>query len=908
MDIEARQSSSAPPGLVPNVKPLIIPYDTFLGVIWAGAAVSGALLTCRLVSRFLGPRRIFLDDAFIFFAFLPVVVSAALWQWGAKDLYYFFDVQAGKALPQLDFLDRMKRWLLVAMITKFSFFTSLALVKFSILFFFRRLGQGVDYFRYVWWPVFVFTLLTYLAGVGSIEYYCLVNKTSYIMEHCSKPKHNRTATIVLKVNGGLDIVSDFLIMLLPVILLWNIRIQWMKKTAILGLFALTILTVVIAIVRMVNVDGSIRADGTYDYSHIGLWSATEPVVAICVACLSAFPQLFTQSSRNKKDSFSPSETYLRMVSRMRASKRSREDQNAIDLSGVTQTGDFDRFCTLNDNENTSLNSGDSGKLVLVPQSPKSKFRKIMKETSQEGSFKIPVVPYWTPGLFHAISLLSLPNFLGKLRSSYGSIRPLLVRAGPMRFFVFNNPDHVKAAFRKSKYATNKSTTLFALRQIFGLPEEAVKFYRADDSGNASTSRKESLVEPQNRIGFLTAHNLHKHLSGVHLENLSNRYIDFLLRDLSSFDVQDEWVSLPDLHDFIQKYAMTASLKATFGTELFKQCPNVIDDLMDFNSRLPDFIRCLPRWLAPGAHRVRERLLSSVKKWHDYAHKHFDCSKTGPEDPEWEPYFGSKLIRVRQQYLLQMEKVTAQTRAVEDLGFMFGSTANVVSALFWFVYESLKDPSLLQSLLEETHECGSSRVSHADLKKLAAQPLLQSAYAETLRLYVASASTRVAEYHDLNIAGFHIPKDSYLVIYGRTLALDHEAWSRAGRTSDKPLQEFDPERFLVDADWVRPGSATVTQVKTVPAPSCKDSSGSRRFSLDGLLGLWIPFGGGDHLCPGRHFTKHQILLTFSVLFSHFDIELGDPNADKVQPDFRYALSGTLPPSHCVPFRIRRKSAV
>lgn len=209
-------------------------------------------------------------------------------------------------------------------------------------------------------------------------------------------------------------------------------------------------------------------------------------------------------------------------------------------------------------------------------------------------------------------------------------------------------------------------------------------------------------------------------------------------------------------------------------------------------------------------------------------------------------------------------------------------------------------------MNEVSKCRLNESTCIDMKRLKEQPLIQSTYAEVLRLYVATASTRVSEYGDITIAGYNIPRDSYLVMYSRTMALDHDAWARAGRTLNKPLDEFDADRFLVRADWACPGPR---KTKTATAEeTARATLSERRFSMEGLLGLWIPYGGGDHICPGRHLAKHQMMLTFAVLLSKFDFELTHPDAGKVLPNMTYAPFGTLPPTSKVPFRMRRKMYV
>lgn len=75
---------------------------------------------------------------------------------------------------------------------------------------------------------------------------------------------------------------------------------------------------------------------------------------------------------------------------------------------------------------------------------------------------------------------------------------------------------------------------------------------------------------------------------------------------------------------------------------------------------------------------------------------------------------------------------------------------------------------------------------------------------------------------------------------------------------------------------------------------KDDGGPE-FSMSGMTGLWIPYGGGPRACPGRHFAKREIMVTCALMISMFDVEiLADEEA-----------LGTLRPADKVPFRIRRR---
>lgn len=62
-----------------------------------------------------------------------------------------------------------------------------------------------------------------------------------------------------------------------------------------------------------------------------------------------------------------------------------------------------------------------------------------------------------------------------------------------------------------------------------------------------------------------------------------------------------------------------------------------------------------------------------------------------------------------------------------------------------------------------------------------------------------------------------------------------------------------------------------------------------------------------MCPGRHFAKVEMLGTFAMFFTKFELELTmTENMGDVKPDMNYYPTGTLPPTNRVPFRIRKRS--
>ncbi|TRX95879.1 hypothetical protein FHL15_003021 [Xylaria flabelliformis] len=421
-------------------------------------------------------------------------------------------------------------------------------------------------------------------------------------------------------------------------------------------------------------------------------------------------------------------------------------------------------------------------------------------------------------------------------------------------------------------------SVWALRHLLNLPRQALQVYEADNSGMNSKPREGSVVAPERRLKFLIAHNLNKFLSSRYLKTLNKQYLSLLVRDLDSLPIGDTWIDFPDLFVFIQRISFQASIKTLAGLELFNVYPDIIEDLILFQSYVPDMLYRMPRWLIPRAHRTRKRLLGGIRRWHEYASQQSDIHKVAPDDPDWEPLFGTKLIKARQIYARKIAEMTPEARAAEDLGLIL-RPRETSPTLHFGLYSKLVKTSV---------------------------------YAEVLRLYVASGIVRVVLHTDTDVAGYKIPKNSYLAMYSRSMAFDHTAWLRAGRQLGRPLHEFDPNRFLVDTTWKRPwhnnrGSEASQKTPAVPMETPDSSKMKQRFFMEGLLGLWIPYGGGDHVCPGRHFAKHEILMTFAAILSEFDIQLEHPKSKCTLPNMKYATFGALPPASKVPFRIRRRKA-
>ena len=157
--------------------------------------------------------------------------------------------------------------------------------------------------------------------------------------------------------------------------------------------------------------------------------------------------------------------------------------------------------------------------------------------------------------------------------------------------------------------------------------------------------------------------------------MTELFLDVLKRRFQGTQINSEWIDQPDLYRFLQYEVFSAAVEALCGSHLLSQSPTFVEDFWEFVASVPTLVKGLPQWMSPKPYRIRRRLLDAIKRWHKMAHEHSDCTKTGANDPEWEPYFGSKLMRARQEYSRSMNFMNADALAAEDLGLIFAYDSN-----------------------------------------------------------------------------------------------------------------------------------------------------------------------------------------------------------------------------------------
>ncbi|KAJ4374837.1 hypothetical protein N0V83_001915 [Neocucurbitaria cava] len=220
-------------------------------------------------------------------------------------VYYMKYVLSGMMLPTdlPRLFEAIKVYLHGSLAVLLMFYIGLWTIKINFLIFFKQLGYQITYYRVYWWGITIFTVIAGAACIGDIQYDCLAVTVQESMAKCAGPAAIKYQDITLKVNCALDVLTDVLIMSLPISILWNVRISFTRKVQLAGLFSLVVVTMVISIVRVavVSSKNNLSTSNQVENTWLYLWHFVESAVALLVACLASFRTLFTAKSRREED-------------------------------------------------------------------------------------------------------------------------------------------------------------------------------------------------------------------------------------------------------------------------------------------------------------------------------------------------------------------------------------------------------------------------------------------------------------------------------------------------------------------------------------------------------------------------------------------------------------------------------
>ncbi|KAK6522612.1 hypothetical protein TWF281_002049 [Arthrobotrys megalospora] len=176
------------------------------------------------------------------------------------------------------------------------FLTSLWLIKFSFLFFYKRLAEGRRWSK-LWIFTFGFCVLSYIGNVVGYFFVCIPLST-YFDATCRSETGRSNASLYGAT--ATDIISDLLIMAIPLRLIRHLRMSGLQKLGLACLFCLGFVVVILSLARTIRINAG--GSGAYPQSDprwVALWSIAEETTAIVVCCLPAIRKLFTAQKERR---------------------------------------------------------------------------------------------------------------------------------------------------------------------------------------------------------------------------------------------------------------------------------------------------------------------------------------------------------------------------------------------------------------------------------------------------------------------------------------------------------------------------------------------------------------------------------------------------------------------------------
>ncbi|KAI0843808.1 cytochrome P450 [Daldinia vernicosa] len=367
------------------------------------------------------------------------------------------------------------------------------------------------------------------------------------------------------------------------------------------------------------------------------------------------------------------------------------------------------------------------------------YRQMRKDNTRKRQIP-PSYPALFPYLGNTLAFAwNTGSFLANATSYKGSLTATRISLLGFKLYVFQDRETICKIMRHPYLSSPMSLYVFGERFLFGMPQRGISEYIADDSGPSVKPFPGSNVPCEKRVDYMLHKAFNQAWTGHSLTLASRRFVDTLVSHIDDLNISGEYIYVNDLFKFFGRAVSASVTQTIFGASLLQLNPDIIDNAWTLDEALPWMFRQVPSFIMPRPYKVRKILSNQIRMWYSYARQWFTESSIFP-DGDGDPFWGSKIIRHLQQELLKNGDrgfIDDECFAAHDMGLIWGSNSNVISATMLVAFHIFQDPTLLRRVRSELEDnFGQSfsiqNINHKDLWKL---PLLSSVYAEVLRLYV-----------------------------------------------------------------------------------------------------------------------------------------------------------------------------
>ncbi|KAF2875851.1 hypothetical protein BDV95DRAFT_591276 [Massariosphaeria phaeospora] len=185
--------------------------------------------------------------------------------------------------------EKVSQFLKILVAMQVFYGTTLGLIKVSICLFYNRIFPLRGFRQYSW---LVIALITAWSVMVFLSAFLLCRPLAFNWDQTipgGKCANQPAAFVAI---GVLDLIVDVMVLMLPMPLLWNLKVSLPNKVALFAIFGVGVFTMVISILRIVALLAVDYVDITFTASYPTLWSFTEPAIGISVACAPLLRPLF----------------------------------------------------------------------------------------------------------------------------------------------------------------------------------------------------------------------------------------------------------------------------------------------------------------------------------------------------------------------------------------------------------------------------------------------------------------------------------------------------------------------------------------------------------------------------------------------------------------------------------------
>ncbi|BCS22383.1 uncharacterized protein APUU_30608S [Aspergillus puulaauensis] len=251
--------------------------------IWIGTVVTVVPATIavalRFVSRHIAKAGYWWDDWAIV-ASLIVNWGMAATRWAQVLVYGFGKHREDN--PVENVVGYQKSFMAIQLV----YFTNAVLTKASLLLLYQRIFGIVKTFRYALWTSWVLILSYFVACVIASIAGC--KPPSYLWDRFRNPDTPGGCfdeVAFFRWNGLANMLLDVLMLVLPLPMVWRMRMSRRQKFLLTGIFLMGSFVCIVSLLRIVSFDAADRRDPTYTQIPSSTWSSVEQGTGIVCACL-----------------------------------------------------------------------------------------------------------------------------------------------------------------------------------------------------------------------------------------------------------------------------------------------------------------------------------------------------------------------------------------------------------------------------------------------------------------------------------------------------------------------------------------------------------------------------------------------------------------------------------------------